>query len=144
MVYIATNTPSGRGAGASACAAKQSRISNQRIRVGANDAVVDGRNASTPTVRCAQIPLKKPLSIPSEGGSSRCFPENGWKGCFGGSLAAIRALCRQHFRKHIDRSQAGEPPEVLGGRRKEEFVLSSVWSSQTQTCQTKDSLEVSE
>jgi hypothetical protein len=55
MVYIATNTPAGRGARASACAAKQSRISNQRIRVGANDAVVDGRNASTPAVRCAQI-----------------------------------------------------------------------------------------
>ena len=56
--------------------------------------------------------------------------------------AAIRALCRQHFRKPIHRSQAGEAPQILCGRRKEEFVLSSVWSSQTQTRQTKDSLEV--
>ena len=29
-------------------------------------------------------------------------------------------------------------------RRKEEFVLGSVWSSQTQTGQTRDSLEVRE
>jgi hypothetical protein len=50
----------------------------------------------------------------------------------------------EDFRKHIHRSQAGEASEVLGGRRKGEFVLSSVWSSQTQTRQTKDSLEVRE
>jgi hypothetical protein len=56
-----------------------------------------------------------------------------------------RALCGgQHFRKPIDRSQAGEAPEVLSGGGEEKFVLGSVWSSQTQTGQTKDSLEVGE
>ena len=73
------------------------------------------------------------------------FRRRVWKGCLGdGSWAATLALCGQHFRKPIDRSQAGEAPEVLSGRRKQEFVLSSVWSSQTQTGQTKDSLEVRE
>jgi hypothetical protein len=100
--------------------------------------------AATRDGRSAQIPLKKPSSIPSEGGSSQCFWRMVGRVVSAAPWAAIRALCRQHFGKHIDRSQAGEAPEVLGGRRKEEFVLSSVWSSQTQTCQTKDSLEVSE
>ena len=89
----------------------------------------------------AQISLKKLSSIPSDG--EACGVSE--KGCLGdGSWAASLALCGQHFRKPIDRSQAGEAPEVLSGRRKEEFVLSSVWSSQTQTGQTKDSLEVRE
>ena len=101
------------------------------------------RFASIPAGRNAQIPLKKPSSIPS-GGKLAVFPNNVWKVVSAAPWAALRALCRPYLRKHIDRSQAGEPPEVLGGRRKEEFVLSSVWSSQTQTCQTKDSLEVSE
>jgi len=88
--------------------------------------------------------LKKPSSIPSDGEACD-VSEEGRKGCLGdGSRAATLALYGQHFGKPIDRSQAGEAPEVLGGRRKEEFVLSSVWSSQTQTGQTKDSLEVSE
>src|ERR1700722_5395686 len=78
------------------------------------------------------------------GGSSQCFRRMVGRVVSAAPWAALRALCRQHLRKHIDRSQAGGPPEGLGGRRKEEFVLSSVWSSQTQTCQTKDSLEVSE
>ena len=73
------------------------------------------------------------------------FRRKVWKGCLGdSSWAATLALCGQHFRKPIDRSQAGKAPEVLSGRRKQEFVLSSVWSSQTQTGQTKDSLEVRE
>jgi hypothetical protein len=94
--------------------------------------------------RNAQISLKKPSSIPSDGEACGVSVK-GWKGCLGdGSWAATLALWGQHFRKPIHRSQAGEAPEVLSGRRKEEFVLSSVWSSQMQTGQTKDSLEVRE
>jgi hypothetical protein len=94
--------------------------------------------------RYLRISLKKPSSIPSDGEACD-VSEKGWKGCLGdGSWAAALALYGQHFRKPIHRSQAGEAPEVLSGRRKEEFVLSSVWSSQTQTGQTKDSLEVRE
>ena len=73
------------------------------------------------------------------------FRRRVWIGCLGdGSWAAPLALCGQHFRKPIDRSQAGEAPEVLSGGGEEKFVLGSVWSSQTQTGQTKDSLEVGE
>jgi hypothetical protein len=94
--------------------------------------------------RCLRISLKKPSSIPSDGEACG-VSEKGWKGCLGdGCWGASLALHGQHFRKPIDRSQAGEAPEVLSGRRKQEFVLSSVWSSQTQTGQTKDSLEVRE
>ena len=94
--------------------------------------------------RYLRIPLKKPSSIASDGEACG-VSEKGWKGCLGdGSWAANPVLCGQHFRKPIHRSQAGEAPEVLSGRRKEEFVLGSVWSSQTQTGQTKDSLEVRE
>ena len=58
-------------------------------------------------------------------------------------LAPISSICTTAA-SIIDRSQAGEAPEVLGGGGKEKFVLSSVWSPQTQTRQTKDSLEMCE
>jgi hypothetical protein len=88
--------------------------------------------------------VEKAVKYSLWGGSSQCFRRMVGRVVSAAPWAALRALCRPHLRKHIDRFQAGEPPEVLGGRRKEEFVLSSVWSSQTQTRQTKDSLEVSE
>ena len=73
------------------------------------------------------------------------FRRRVWKGCLGdGSWAATLALCRQHFRKPIHRSQAGEAPEVLSGRRKEEFVVGSVRTSQSQTREAEYPLEVRE
>jgi hypothetical protein len=94
-------------------------------------------------VRSLQIPLKKPSSIPSDREARRVSGTVG-RVVWAAPGPPSRALCGQHFGKHIDRSEAGESSQVLGGGGKEKLVLSSVWSSQTQTRQTKDSLEMGE
>ncbi len=40
------------------------------------------------------------------------------------------------------RRSTGEAPEVLSGRRKQKLIFRAVWTTQSQTRQTKDSLEV--
>ena len=60
-----------------------------------------------------------------------------------GCLAQSRGLCHDWLHLPAHRAQFGEPFQVLGGRRKQEFVLGAVWAAQSQTVEPENALEMS-
>ena len=97
-------------------------------------------------VRYLRIPLKKPSSIPPLGGKLAVFPENGWKGCFGGSLGRhperyAASICGSNL---IGLKRASRLRFWAVAARRESSLTARFGPLKRSARQTKDSLEVSE
>ena len=89
-------------------------------------------------VRFAQISLKKWVSLRSLAGVGLVsVGKVSWR-------RRPAVLCGQPFGEHFRRSQAGESPEVLGGRREQELVAGAVRTPEAQAREAQDPLEMGE